>query len=136
MCMFCKSLFVFLYFFLLALVLSVFLQFTDSDNPFGIVKLFLTIYMSMYVIRRVSYKKNSLLTLRKHPSSPAVFVGSMLLIFLFFSVILCFVCLHYVSCVPNVASVGGLIISDFLSVFYVCLTLSPSNDSACTNLRK
>jgi hypothetical protein len=136
MCMFCKSLFVFLYFFLLALVLSVFLQYTDSDYPFGIVILFLTIYMYMYVIRRVSYKKNSLLTLHKHLSSPAVFVGSMLLIFLFFSVILCFVCLHYVSCVPNVASVGGLIISDFLSDFYVCLTLSPSNDSACTNLRK
>ena len=135
MCMFCRSLFVFLYFFLLALVLSVFLQFTDSDYPFGIVKLLLTIYMYMYVIR-VFYKKNSLLTLRKHPSSPAVFVASMLLIVLFFSVILCFVCLHYVSCVPNVASVGGLIISDFLSDFYVCLTLSPSNDSACTNLRK
>ena len=133
--MFCKSLFVFLYFFPLALVLSVFLQFTDSDYPFGIVKLLLTIYMYMYVIR-VFYKKNSLLTLRKHPSSPAVFVASMLLIVLFFSVILCFVCLHYVSCVPNVASVGGLFISDFLSVSYVCLTLSPFNDCACTNLRK
>jgi hypothetical protein len=117
--MFCRSLFVFLYFFLLALVLSVFLQFTDSDNPFGIVILFLTIYMSMYVIRRVSYKKNSLLTLRKHLSSPAVFVGSMLLIFLFFSVILCFVCLHYVSCVPNVASVVDclLVISFRFSTF-------------------
>jgi hypothetical protein len=43
------------------------------------------------------------------------FVGSMLLIFLFFSVVLCFVCLRYVSCVPNVASVGGLSISDCLS---------------------
>jgi hypothetical protein len=39
----------------------------------------------------------------------------MLLIFLFFSVILCFVCLRYVSCVPNVASVGELFISDCLS---------------------
>jgi hypothetical protein len=64
------------------------------------------------------------------------FVGSMLLIFLFFSVILCFVCLRYVSCVPNVASVGELFISDFLSVFNVCLTLPPFNDSACTKLRK
>jgi hypothetical protein len=63
-------------------------------------------------------------------------VGSMLLIFLFFSVILCFVCLRYVSCVPNVASVGGLSISDCLSVFYVCLTLPPFNDSACTKLGK
>jgi uncharacterized transporter YbjL len=64
------------------------------------------------------------------------FVGSMLLIFLFFSVILCFVCLRYVSCVPNVASVGELFISDFLSVFNVCLTLPPFNESACTKLRK
>ena len=63
-------------------------------------------------------------------------VGSMLLIFLFFSVILCLVCLRYVFCVPNVASVGELFISDFLSVFYVCLTLPPFNDSACTKLRK
>jgi cadmium resistance protein CadD (predicted permease) len=64
------------------------------------------------------------------------FVGSMLLIFLFFSVILCFVCLSYVSCVPNIASVGELFISDFLSVFYVYLTLPPFNESACTKLRK
>jgi hypothetical protein len=39
MCMFCRSLFVHLYFFLLAFVLSV-LRFTDSDYPFGIFKLF------------------------------------------------------------------------------------------------
>jgi hypothetical protein len=68
--MFCRSLFVFLYFILLALVLSVFLQFTDSDYPFGIFKL------SIYVCNtRVSYKKHSLLTLRQHLSSPAVFCG-------------------------------------------------------------
>jgi hypothetical protein len=134
MCMFCRSLFVFLYFFPLALALSAFLQFTDSDNPFGIFKLFLAMYMC--VIRRMSYKKNSLLTLREHLSSPAVFVGSMLLIFLCFSVILCFVCLRYVSCVPNVASVGGLFISDCLSVFYVCLNLPHFNDSACNKLVK
>ncbi len=35
---FFRSLFVFLYFILLALVLSVFLQFTDSDYPFGTFK--------------------------------------------------------------------------------------------------
>jgi hypothetical protein len=56
--------------------------------------------------------------------------------FSFFSVILCFVCLRYVSCVTNVASVGGLFISDCLSVFYVCLTLPPFNDSACTKLEE
>jgi hypothetical protein len=64
---------------------------------------------------------------------PRFFVGSMLLIFLFFSFIFCFVCLGYVSCVSNVSSVDGLFISDCLSVFYVCLTLPLFNDSACTN---
>ena len=38
MCMFCKLLFVL---FILAIVLSVLLQYTDSDYPFGIFKLFL-----------------------------------------------------------------------------------------------
>jgi hypothetical protein len=37
-CMFCRSLFVF---FLLVIVLSVLLRYTDSDYPFGIFKLFL-----------------------------------------------------------------------------------------------
>ena len=44
--MFCRSLFVLLYFFLLAIVLSV-LRFTDSDCLFGIFKLFLS-YMNNY----------------------------------------------------------------------------------------
>jgi len=39
--MFCWSLFVLLYFFLLAIVLSVLLRYTDSDCPFHIFKLFL-----------------------------------------------------------------------------------------------
>jgi hypothetical protein len=73
MCMFCRSLIVFLYFCLLALVLSLFLQLTNSDYPFCIFNLLLTIYMC--VIRRVSYKKNSMLALREHTSSPAVFCG-------------------------------------------------------------
>ena len=38
--MFCRSLFVPLYFFPLAIVLSVHLLFTDSDFPFGIFELF------------------------------------------------------------------------------------------------
>ena len=41
MCMFCRSLFVLLGFFLLAIVMSVLLLFTYSDYPFGIFKLFL-----------------------------------------------------------------------------------------------
>jgi len=47
MCMFCRSLFVLLYFFHLAIVLSVLLRFTNSDYPFGIFKLFFmqTVYM-------------------------------------------------------------------------------------------
>jgi hypothetical protein len=39
-CMFCRSFFVLLYFFLLAIVLSVLLRYTVSDCPFGIFKLF------------------------------------------------------------------------------------------------
>jgi hypothetical protein len=67
-------------------VLSAFLQFTDSDHPFGIFKLFLAMYI--YEIRRVSYKKNSLLTLREHLSSPAVFCG-IHVAHLFVSVLFC-----------------------------------------------
>ena len=40
-CMFCRSLFVLLYFFFLAIVLSVRLRYTDSNCSFGIFKLFL-----------------------------------------------------------------------------------------------
>ena len=40
MCMLCRSLFVILYVFLFAIVLSVRLAFTYSDYPFGIFKLF------------------------------------------------------------------------------------------------
>jgi hypothetical protein len=132
--MFCRSLFVFLYFFLLALALSAFLQFTDSDYPFGIFKLFLAMYM--YVIRRISYKKNSLLTLREHLSSPAVFCGFHVAHLFMFQCYFVLFCLRYVSCVPNVASVGGLFISDCLSVCYDCLNLPHFNDSACNKLVK
>ena len=44
MCMFCRSLFVL---FLLAIVLSVLLRFTDSDYPSGIFKLFLKMNIIM-----------------------------------------------------------------------------------------
>ena len=40
-CMFCISLFILLYFFFFAIVLSVLLRYTDSDYSFGIFKLFL-----------------------------------------------------------------------------------------------
>ena len=43
MCMFCRSLFVLSYFFLLVIVLSVLLQFPDSDYSFDIFKHFLSI---------------------------------------------------------------------------------------------
>jgi len=43
MCMFCRSLFVLLYFFLLAIVLSVLLRYKDSDYSFDIFKLFLQV---------------------------------------------------------------------------------------------
>ena len=53
--MFCISLFVHLSFFLLTIVFSVLLRFTDSDYPFGIFKLFLktfhyfTSYLSHFI---------------------------------------------------------------------------------------
>jgi hypothetical protein len=100
MCMFCKSLFVFLYFILLALVLSVFLQFTDSDYSFRIFKLFLTMYMC--AIRRVSYKKNSLLTLREHLTSPAIFcrihVAHLFIFQCYFVFCLSSLCVLYAQC--------------------------------------
>jgi hypothetical protein len=49
MCMFCRSLFVLLVFFLLDIVLYVLLRFTDSDYPFGIFKLFLGILNDKYI---------------------------------------------------------------------------------------
>ena len=51
MCMFCRSLFVLLSFFFLAIVLSVLLRFMDSNYPIGIFKLILqrcTVYMKSY----------------------------------------------------------------------------------------
>ena len=45
MCMFCRSLFVL---FLLAIVLSVFLRFIDSDYPFGIFRLFLQRHVRVF----------------------------------------------------------------------------------------
>jgi hypothetical protein len=41
---------VFLYFFLLAIVLFVLLQYTDSDYPFGIFKLFLYAFLGLVPI--------------------------------------------------------------------------------------
>ena len=52
MCMFCISLFVL---FLLAIVLSVLLRFTDFDYPFGIFKLFLPISCIVCKLVRVIY---------------------------------------------------------------------------------
>jgi hypothetical protein len=61
--MFCRSLFVPLYFFLLAIVLSVVLRFTDSDYPFGIFKLFLAMHIS------TRNQKNILLITSHHVST-------------------------------------------------------------------
>ena len=90
----------------------------------------------MCAIRWVSYKKNSLLTLREHLSSPAVFCGiygAHLFIFQCYFVFclssLCVLCAQCCQC-------RGLFISNCLSVFYVCLTLPLFNDSACTKLGK
>ena len=56
-CMFCRSLFVLLYFFLLASVLSAILRYTDSDYPFGIFKLLLLFLCKhyFYLVRTLYY---------------------------------------------------------------------------------
>jgi hypothetical protein len=52
--MFCRSFFVLLFFFLLAIVLSV-LRFTDSEYPFGLFKLF---FININLIKRTSSDDN------------------------------------------------------------------------------
>jgi hypothetical protein len=52
--------------------------------------------------------------LHKHLGSPPIFgVRSVLFIFLALCSIFCFICLHPVSCVLDVASVSGLSILDY-----------------------
>ena len=53
--MLCRSLFVLLYLFLLTIVLSVLLRYTDSDYPFGVFKLFLgsTVSISINAYRSI-----------------------------------------------------------------------------------
>ena len=72
MCLFCRSLFVLLYFFFLAIVLSVLLRYTDSDYPFGIFKLFSWLITGFVIIvaRHVSLVEQELLILPEHMSSP------------------------------------------------------------------
>ena len=60
----------------------------------------------------MSYKKQKLLTLRKHLSSSPVFGEVRIANFLAFCLVLGFVCLRHVSCVSNVSSVSGLSILD------------------------
>ena len=56
-------------------------------------------WLCIWVTRRVSYKKQELRTLREHLSSPLVFlVGSVLLIFLVFYVVLFCVFTFWVPC--------------------------------------
>ena len=70
------------------------------------------------VTQRVSYKKQELLTLREHLDSSKVFGGIRVAhVFSFLCCIFDFVCLHSVSCVPNVAIVSGLSILDYLFGF-------------------
>ena len=92
--------------FILAILLPVFLLYTNSDYPFGIFELFFSPtftgfdYMSNTV--RMSYKKHELLTLHEHLST---LVGSVLIIlsvfwFLFLDLFVFVLCLVYnVACV-------------------------------------
>ena len=75
MCMFCRSLFVRLSFYLLAVMLSVLLRFTDSDYPFGIFKLSFFLFFSsqpcnsssiLIQIHHESYMKSPILIQAHH----------------------------------------------------------------------
>ena len=65
----------------------------------------------------VSLVRKELLTLHQHLSSQPVLLGSALLIFLIFCVVYLIVCLCFVHCLPNVASVAGLSILDYSFAF-------------------
>ena len=73
-------------------------------------------YIYIWVIRRVSYKKQELLTLREHTSSPPVFAVRISHLFSF----------RPVSCIPNVAHaiVSGLSILDCPFGFFLTFILS------------
>jgi hypothetical protein len=66
--------------------------------------------LPIWITRRVSYKKQELLTLRENLGSPPVFGGIHVAHLLGFRcfVLFCFVCLRHVSCVLNVVSYSGL----------------------------
>ena len=65
--------------------------------------------------KMVSYKMQEL---HKHLGSPPVLSGVHVAdLFSFLCCVFCFVCLHPVSCVPNVASFSGLSILDCLIGF-------------------
>ena len=55
---FCRSLFVLLYFFLFAIVLSVLLRYTNSDYPFGIFKLFFLWWLFIANLNAANYKRH------------------------------------------------------------------------------
>jgi hypothetical protein len=81
--------------------------------------------------------EQELLTLPEHLSSSSIFSGVGVTPYLVICVFFVDRCLSFCTfCFGHFTSVGGLFISDCLSVFYVYLTLPPFNDSACTNLGK
>ena len=67
------------------------------------------IYFFFPLLSAELYRRQELLIFGKHMGSPRLLVGSVLLIFLVFCVVL----LCSVSCVPNVVSVSGLSILDY-----------------------
>ena len=48
--------------------------------------------LAIFLTWPLSYKEQLLITLHEHPELPPVFGGSLVLVFLVFSVALCFVC--------------------------------------------
>ena len=66
--MFCRSMFVILYFFFLAILLSVLIRFTVSDYPFGIFNLFFTIFLILSCLSLLhKFKSQICLYVLQHP---------------------------------------------------------------------
>jgi len=68
--------------------------------------------MQFKVTRRVSYKKQELLTFHEHLGSPPFLVGSVLLIFLASDIVIFALLVFVLFCVSHVASFTGLSILD------------------------
>jgi hypothetical protein len=114
MCMFCRSLFVLLYFFFFAIVVSVLLRSTNSDYPFGIFKLLLP-YLTIWVARGYLIRSRKSLPFARIWIHLRFSVGFVVLIV--FCVVYFLFCVFDMCIVTNVALVSTLFNLDCLFGF-------------------